>query len=124
MLRDCANISYRSIHWICPTLAGLFLSISLMLVFVAVINYLVETYVQYASSIVAVNTIARSLGSLAAPLFTDSMFEAMGVEGGGSLIGGIAVVLAIIPFVFFRYGEKIRARSKYTVLAEAPKGLC
>ena len=95
-----------------------------MLVFVAVINYLVETYVQYASSIVAVNTIARSLGSLSAPLFTDFMFEAMGVEGGGSLIGGVAVILAIIPFVFFRYGEKIRARSKYTVLAEAPKGLC
>jgi len=38
----------------------------------------------------------------------------MGVGGGGSLIGGVAAVLAIVPFVFWRYGKKIRGRSKYT----------
>lgn len=42
------------------------------------------------------------------------MFKAMGVGGGGSLIGGVAAVLAIVPFVFWRYGKKIRGRSKYT----------
>jgi len=35
----------------------------------------------------------------------------MGVGGGGSLIGGVAAVLAIVPFVFWRYGKKIRGRS-------------
>ena len=92
-----------------------------MLIFVAIINYLVETYVQYASSTVAVNTIMRSLGSLSAPLFTNAMFKAMRISGGGSLISGIAVILAVIPFVFFRYGKKIRGKSKYTASSEEPK---
>lgn len=85
-----------------------------MLVFVAFLNYLVGTYVQYAASIVAVNTIARSLGAATAPLYTDIMFQAMGVQGGGSLIAGAATTLAVIPFVFFRRGRKIRDKSKYT----------
>jgi DHA1 family multidrug resistance protein-like MFS transporter len=41
------------------------------------------------------------------------MFDALGVGGGGSLIGGVAILLAPIPFVFYRYGEKIRKRSKF-----------
>jgi len=41
------------------------------------------------------------------------MFNALGVGGGGSLIGGVAVLLAPIPFVFYRYGEPIRKRSKF-----------
>jgi DHA1 family multidrug resistance protein-like MFS transporter len=41
------------------------------------------------------------------------MFDALGVGGGGSLIGGVAILLAPIPFIFYRYGEKIRKRSKF-----------
>lgn len=69
---------------------------------------------QYAASIVAVNTIARSLGAASAPLYADIMFQAMSVQGGGSLIAGAATVLAVIPYVFFRRSRKIRDRSKYT----------
>jgi hypothetical protein len=41
------------------------------------------------------------------------MFDALGVGGGGSLIGGVAILLAPIPFVFYHYGEEIRKRSKF-----------
>jgi MFS transporter, DHA1 family, multidrug resistance protein len=41
------------------------------------------------------------------------MFDALGVGGGGSLIAGVACLLAPIPFVFYRYGEPIRRRSKF-----------
>lgn len=92
---------------------------SLMLVFPAFINYLVQCYGQYSASIIAVNTFARSLGSAAAPLFTNAMFSAMGVGGGGSLIAGVAALLAICPFMFSRYGERIRAQSKYTAASVA-----
>jgi DHA1 family multidrug resistance protein-like MFS transporter len=67
----------------------------------------------YAASALAANTICRSAAGSAAPLFTDFMFEAMGVGGAGSLIAGIACLLAPIPFVFYRYGEPIRKRSKF-----------
>lgn len=49
----------------------------------------------------------------ATPLFTDFMFDALTVAGGGSLIAGVGCLLAVVPFVLIRYGERIRKRSKW-----------
>lgn len=68
----------------------------------------------YAASAIAANTIARSACGAAAPLFTSQMFAALGVGGGGSLIAGVATLLAAIPFLFYKYGKQIRLRSKFT----------
>jgi DHA1 family multidrug resistance protein-like MFS transporter len=72
----------------------------------------------YAASALAANTVCRSACGAAAPLFTKYMFDALGVGGGGSLIGGIAVLLAPIPFVFYKYGGPIRKRSKFAPTPE------
>lgn len=74
----------------------------------------------FAASALAANTICRSAAGSAAPLFTDFMFEAMGVGGAGSLIAGVACLLAPIPFIFYRYGEPIRKRSKFAPTEPAP----
>lgn len=68
----------------------------------------------YAASAIAANTVARSACGAAAPLFTDQMFTKLGIGGGGSLIGGVAVLLAVIPFAFYKYGESIRIKSKFS----------
>lgn len=104
---------YNSIHWIVPTIAGVFLSTSILLIFVAYLNYLTDSYLSYAASALAANTVCRSACGAAAPLFTNQMFTALGVGGGGSLIAGVACLLAPIPFIFFKYGEPIRKRSKF-----------
>lgn len=72
----------------------------------------------FAASALAANTVARSAAGAAAPLFTQYMFDALGVGGGGSLIGGVAVLLAPIPFIFYKYGEPIRKRSKFAPTPE------
>ncbi|KAK8133045.1 major facilitator superfamily transporter [Apiospora kogelbergensis] len=104
---------FNSIHWIVPTIAGVFLASSLMLIFVGYLNYLVDTYLMYAASAIAANTVCRSACGAAAPLFTNQMFTALGIGGGGSLIGGVATLLAVIPFAFYKYGKQIRRRSKF-----------
>lgn len=104
---------FNSIHWFVPTLAGTFLATSILLIFVGFLNYLTDTYLMMTASAMAANTICRSACGAAAPLFTQYMFDALGVGGGGSLIGGVAVLLAPIPFVFYKYGEGIRKRSRF-----------
>ncbi|KAI2627914.1 MFS general substrate transporter [Hypomontagnella submonticulosa] len=108
---------FSSIHWAVPTVAGVFLATSLMLIFVGFLNYLVDSYLMYAASAIAVNTVCRSAAGAAAPLFTNYMFDALGVGGGGSLIGGVAAVLALIPLAFYKYGERIRVRSRFAPTA-------
>lgn len=85
----------------------------MLLIFVAYLNYLVDVYLMYAASAIAANTIARSACGAAAPLFTNQMFSALGVGVGGSLIGGVGALLAVIPFLFYKYGKQIRMKSKF-----------
>jgi hypothetical protein len=112
------SAEFNSVHWIVPTIAGTLLATSILLIFVAYLNYLTDTYLMYTASAMAANTICRSACGAAAPLFTRYMFNALGVGGGGSLIGGFAVLLAPIPFIFYRYGEPIRKRSKFAPTPE------
>lgn len=76
------------------------------------------SYLMYAASALAANTVCRSACGAAAPLFTEYMFTALGVGGGGSLIGGVAALLAVIPILFWKYGEGIRRRSKFAPTPE------
>lgn len=46
-------------------------------------------------------------------LFTSQMFEAMTIQGACSLIGGVGILLMPIPFVFYKYGAKIREKSTF-----------
>ncbi|KAK5943615.1 hypothetical protein PMZ80_004623 [Knufia obscura] len=105
--------NFNSVHWIVPTIAGVFLASSIVLIFVSFLNYLTDTYLMYAASAIAANTVARSAAGAAAPLFTNQMFTALGVGGGASLVGGVAALLAVVPFVFYKYGEGIRKRSRF-----------
>lgn len=37
----------------------------------------------------------------------------MGVQYAGTLLGGVAAILVPLPVLFYLYGHKIRAKSKY-----------
>ena len=88
------------------------------LIFVSILTYIVDTYLMYAASAIAANTIMRSALASAAPLFTNQMFHTLGVGAGGSLVGGVSAVLAVIPFAFYRYGKQIRIKSKFAPTEE------
>ncbi|CAL5873004.1 uncharacterized protein PFLUO_LOCUS7273 [Penicillium psychrofluorescens] len=111
---------YDSVHWAFPTVAGTFLATSILLIFVAFINYIMDSYLMYAASAVAANTILRSACAAVSPLFTQYMFDVLSVSGAGSLIGGIGMLLVPIPFVFYKYGGALRARSKLVPKDEPP----
>jgi DHA1 family multidrug resistance protein-like MFS transporter len=67
----------------------------------------------YAASAVAGNTIIRSLTAAAFPLFSTQMFVNLGINWAGTLLGCIALILAPIPFLFYKYGRRIRTKSTF-----------
>ncbi|GIZ40018.1 hypothetical protein CKM354_000337400 [Cercospora kikuchii] len=115
------SANFNSVHWVVPTIAGMFLSTAIVLIFVSYLSYLADTYLQYAASAIAANTVCRSAFGAVAPLFTKQMFDALGVGGAGSLIGGVALLLAPIPFLFWKHGERIRERSKFAPTEDDPE---
>lgn len=110
---------YADVHWIVASIGGVFVSIAITLLFIAFLNYLSESYLMYAASAQAGNQIIRSAVAASAPLWSSQMFSKMTLGGGGSMIGGISILLAPIPFLFYRYGAKIRQRSKFAPTPEA-----
>ena len=73
-----------------------------------------------AASAIAANTFLRSLAGAVFPLFSMYMFKALGVNWAGTLLGCVAALLVPIPIVFYRYGHKIRARSKFAPILPKP----
>lgn len=45
------------------------------------------------------------------------MFGNLGLKGAGGMLGGIALVLSVIPWVLLIFGEKIRSRSKLAMVS-------
>ena len=71
-------------------------------------TYLVDAYTVYAASATAASTVFRSLLGALLPLAGNSMYNAMGVGWGTSLLGFIAVAFIPLPFIFWKFGQRIR----------------
>lgn len=74
-------------------------------------SYVVDTFQQVAASALAANILWRSAFAVAFPLFTTQMLHALGVGWGVSIFGFIAALMMPVPFVLYRYGAQIRAKS-------------
>ena len=102
-----------STPWIVPTLSGLLTGFGLLAIFLQALNYIIDAYLMFAASAIAANTFLRSLAGSVFPLFATYMFDAIGVNWSGTLLGCVAAVLVPIPVIFYRYGAKIRAKSRF-----------
>ncbi|KAA8647872.1 hypothetical protein EYZ11_011368 [Aspergillus tanneri] len=107
-----------SIPWIVPTLSGLFTGFGLLIVFIQLFNYLIDTYLMFAASAIAANTFCRSLLASSFPLFSRQMFNNMGIQWAATLLGCLATILVPIPICFYFFGKKLRMRSKFAPIYE------
>jgi len=102
-----------SIHWIVPVLAAIPFGIAYLLIFMALLNYLVDAYEIFSASATAAASCSRSLFAVVLPFAARPMYERLGIAWACSLLGFISLVLGVIPFFFLKYGDQIRARSKF-----------
>ncbi|KAI4603608.1 hypothetical protein KJ359_003424 [Pestalotiopsis sp. 9143b] len=102
------------VHWIVPVI-GLYLTgTGFNTIFQAALNYLVDTFQMYAASAVAANTFLRSCFAAAFPLVVSPLYHNIGVGPGSSIFGGFACLMIPVPFIFYVFGKRIRAGSKWS----------
>jgi hypothetical protein len=78
-------------------------------------TYMVDAFTIYAASAMAANTVLRSLVGAVLPLCGLQMYETLGLGWGNSLLAFIALAMVPIPWVFYRYGERIRTSKRFQV---------
>ena len=62
--------NYPSIHWSVSVIGAAPVGFGMVLVFLSIFNYLIDSYVIYAASVLAANAVLRSLFGAAFPLLT------------------------------------------------------
>ncbi|KAI1345506.1 major facilitator superfamily domain-containing protein [Xylaria sp. FL0043] len=98
-------------HWAVSIAFGIPFGIGNAFTFIYGSNYLAGAYGIYAASALAGNAVTRSLLGGLLPLAGPKLYETLTPPWAGTFLGLLEVVLIPIPFVFWRYGDKIRAKS-------------
>ncbi|RYP56898.1 hypothetical protein DL771_011540 [Monosporascus sp. 5C6A] len=103
-----------------PSIAGGFLTgVGFTTIFQPSPQYVVDTFIHYsisASAIVA-NTFVGSMVAGAFPLFVWPMYKKIGIDWGSTIFAFVSVLLLPIPFLFFIWGNRIRARGEFSKLS-------
>ena len=103
-----------NIHWIVPCIGLVMLGIGFFTIFQTCLLVLIDTFQAYSASAVAANTFLRSCFAGAFPLIVGPMYHNLGVGPGASIVGGFAVLLIPVPFLFYKFGRHLRSRSKWS----------
>lgn len=105
--------AYPSLIWVGPVLAGLPCGIGFLVIYNSANNYIVDSYQHYAASALAAKTCVRSFAGATVILGTIQQYHAMGTQWATSLLAFVSLACCAIPFLFYFFGAKIRAKSKY-----------
>ncbi|KAM7201295.1 major facilitator superfamily transporter [Rhypophila sp. PSN 637] len=102
------------ISWASPTVAIIVFSWGNICIFISTMQYMVDTYHgSVVASASSANSLARYGFAGAFPLFTIQMYTNLGIGWATSIYAFIALALMPVPWVFFKFGKQIRAKSQY-----------
>lgn len=99
-----------STHWIVSIAAGAPFGFGMILVFLGVVNYLIDAYTIYAASCLAASSVLRSMFGMAFPLFTSYMYAKLGIHWASSIPAFLALVCVPMPVGLIRYLKALTCR--------------
>ncbi|KAF5987873.1 drug proton antiporter YHK8 [Fusarium coicis] len=101
------------VSWTSPCIALGACSMGIFSIYLAVFNYLADTYHGYASSALAAQSLCRNILGGVFPLVTASLIDSLTLQGTPGLLGGVGLLLTGIPWLLYFYGHRVRARSPF-----------
>ncbi|CAG8684597.1 14967_t:CDS:2, partial [Acaulospora colombiana] len=126
--------SYTSISLWAPVLAGLGVGLSLIMLFLSLFNYIIDAYILVAASALASSTVVRSAFGAGFPVSSSlfpsaascpvhatllathpQMYEKLDPRIASTVLAACVVLLCPVPFIFEKYGPRIRKNSKYGI---------
>ncbi|KAJ5580240.1 uncharacterized protein N7459_006225 [Penicillium hispanicum] len=103
---------YKDLFWFGPVVGLVLIGIGIFFIFESCYSYTSDCYGENSSSAIAGQGFMRNTLGAVSPLFATQFFTNLGSQYAGLLLALIATLLTFIPFVLFKYGPALRARSK------------
>ena len=122
--------AYYKVHWIVPIIGTFFIGLGAYFVLVSCIPYYHSAYQTGANShqmptqlylielfgskgapsALSAMNVLRYMGGTFLPLAGPRLYRALGYGWGNSLLGFLALLFALPPVLFYKYGERLRAK--------------
>jgi hypothetical protein len=112
---------YKELHWIAPVIALVLITIGIFFIFESCYSFTSDCYGENSSSAIAGQGFMRNTLGAVSPLFASQFFHNVGSQYAGLLLAIVATLLTFIPFVFYWFGPKLRARSKLAAVITGTK---
>ncbi len=103
---------YGYLPWIAPTIALAPIAMGIFFIFESTYSFTSDCYGENSSSAIAGQGLMRNTLGGVAPLFASQFFHNVGSQYAGLILAIAGTFLTLIPFVMFKFGHKLRARSK------------
>ncbi|KAJ9105073.1 hypothetical protein QFC19_003705 [Naganishia cerealis] len=112
--------SFPHVTYIAPCIGIAVAVFGIFSIYLGVFNFLADSYTVYASSALAGQSFLRNMVAGGFTFFTRQLYTNLTPRWGSTLFGGLAAILAVVPFLAFFYGPQIRKGSKFakTLAAE------
>lgn len=94
-------------------LFGVFFGFGYILVFLAMILYLSDTYKGYAASAQAAASTVRCLAAVGLPFAASALYQHLGIRFTGGVLASASGVMAAIPFMFLVFRGRLKAESAF-----------
>ncbi|EAQ86123.1 hypothetical protein CHGG_07376 [Chaetomium globosum CBS 148.51] len=102
------------IHWMVPLSAMVPYGLAYHLIYVGIVNYVADAYGIYSASALAAMSMTRSVLGTLLPLAVEDMADGLGIAWSCTLLAGVSAGLALVPFGFVAFGERIRRGSRFS----------
>lgn len=110
------------IHWLAPCIGLAIIGAAILPAYLAIFLYLADVYEIWSSSALACQSLCRNISVGAMTLFAAPLYEHFPRPAGtgidysyalaGTMLAGVGLLLGVVPFILFRYGERVCKSSK------------
>ncbi|PYH43484.1 MFS general substrate transporter, partial [Aspergillus saccharolyticus JOP 1030-1] len=105
------TVQYR-IHFLVPILGTAMVGLGLAATSITVQTYVVDSFGVCAVSAISAVMVVRNVAAVVVPLAGPGLFGRLGYGWGGTVLGGVVLVILPVPVVVMRFGGRWRGRSK------------
>ncbi|KAI7780269.1 hypothetical protein LA080_016239 [Diaporthe eres] len=107
---------YAYLSWVGPAIGLAPIAFGIYFVFESTYSYTADCYGPSASSAIAGQGLMRNTLGAVTPLFSTQFFHNVGSQYAGLILALVATGLSLIPFVMYKFGPTLRARSKLALV--------
>ncbi|KAE8388617.1 major facilitator superfamily domain-containing protein [Aspergillus alliaceus] len=101
-----------------PLAASVVFGYGVTTIFISANMYIIDTYNVYSASALGFTVFARYLVSGGVLVAGSTIYKRYGTHYTLTVLGAISAVMAVIPYLLYYYGPRLRKRSKHAVLKD------